>query len=93
MGMNGRFAQNAICGRLILAKLFNFEISGLAHSFLMEIEENVNPGTGKRRFSKIPFENQKNTRSQIVACDSRDRNSTPISCHYYTWVLKQKGRP
>jgi len=31
-----------------LARFFNFEISRLADSFLMEIEENVNPGTEKR---------------------------------------------
>jgi hypothetical protein len=34
----------------LLATFFNFEISGLADRFLMEIEENVNPGTGERRF-------------------------------------------
>jgi hypothetical protein len=38
----------------------------------MEIEEKVNPGTEKRQFSKIPFENSKNMQSQIVVCDSRD---------------------
>ena len=55
-----------------LATFFNFEISGLADTFLMEIEENVNPGIEKRQFSKIPFENRKNMQSQIVACYSRD---------------------
>ena len=35
----------------------------------MEIEENVNPGTGKRQFSKIPFGNRKNMQSQIVVCE------------------------
>jgi len=38
----------------------------------MEVEENVNPGRGKRQFSKIPFENRKNMHSQIVVCDSRN---------------------
>jgi hypothetical protein len=42
-----------------LATYFNFEISGLSDRFLMEIEENVNPGTEKGQFSKIPFENRK----------------------------------
>jgi len=51
-----------------LAKVLNFEISGLAHSFLIKIEENVNPGTEKRQFSKIPFENRQNMQSQIVVC-------------------------
>jgi hypothetical protein len=37
----------------------------------MEIEENVNPGTEKRQFSKIPFENRQNMRYQLVVCDSR----------------------
>jgi hypothetical protein len=37
----------------------------------MEIEENVNPGIGKRQFSKIPFENRQNMQSQIVVCHSR----------------------
>jgi hypothetical protein len=50
----------------------DFEISGLADNFLMKIKENVNPGTGKRQFSKIPFENRKNMQSQIVVCDSRE---------------------
>jgi len=55
-----------------LTKFFNFEISGLTHSFLMRIEEDVNPGTENRQFSKIPFENRKNLQSQIVICDSRE---------------------
>jgi len=62
-----------------LAKVFNFEISGLPDRFLMEMEENVNPGMGKGQFSKIPFENRTNMQSQIVAYDSRTHNSTPIS--------------
>ncbi len=33
-----------------LAKFFNHEIKWLADRFLMEIEENVNPGTEKRQF-------------------------------------------
>ena len=49
------------CG--FLATFFNFEINGLADRFVMEIEENVNPGTGKRQFSKMPFENRKNMQS------------------------------
>jgi len=36
----------------------------------MEVEENVNPGTEKRQFSKIPFENRKNMHSQLVVYDS-----------------------
>jgi hypothetical protein len=39
----------------------------------MEIEENVNPGTQKGQFSKIPFGNSKNMQYQIVAYDSRDQ--------------------
>jgi hypothetical protein len=40
-----------------LAKFFNFEISGLADRFLMEIEENVNAGAGKRQSQllTLPF--------------------------------------
>jgi hypothetical protein len=34
----------------LLATFFNFEISGLADEFLMEIEENVNLGMEKRQF-------------------------------------------
>jgi len=37
----------------------------------MEIEENVNPGTEKGQFSKIPFGYLKNMQSQIVVCHSR----------------------
>jgi hypothetical protein len=44
----------------LLAKLFTLEIRGLADMFLMEIEENVNPGMEKRQFSKMAFENRKN---------------------------------
>ena len=58
-----------------LAKFFNHEIRGLADRFLMEIEENVNPGTERRQFSKIPFENRKNMQVQIVVCDGRNGNS------------------
>jgi hypothetical protein len=36
----------------------------------MEIEENVNPGMGKREVSKIPFDYRKNKQSQIVVCHS-----------------------
>jgi hypothetical protein len=56
---------------VFLAMLFNFEIKGLADRFLMEIEENVNPGGQERRFSEIPFVNRKNMQSQIVVCHSR----------------------
>jgi hypothetical protein len=77
----------------LLATFFNFEINRLADRFLMEIEENVNPGKETGQFSKIPFENRKNMQSHIVACDSRDRNSKPIIYDYYVWALKQKGRP
>jgi hypothetical protein len=45
----------------------------------MEIEGNVNPETEERQFSKIPFGYPKNMDLQIVAPDSRDHNSTPIS--------------
>lgn len=38
----------------------------------MEIEENVNPRTERRWFSKIALENRKNMHSQIVAPHSRD---------------------
>ena len=55
-----------------LAKLFMFNISGLADRFLMEVVENVNPGTGKKQFSKIPSDYLKNMQSQIVVCHSRD---------------------
>jgi hypothetical protein len=58
-----------------LATLFKIQISELADRFLMEIEEKVNPGTEKRQFSKIPFENSKNMQSQIVICHSRNGNS------------------
>jgi len=37
----------------------------------MEIEENVNPGTERRLFSKIAFENRKKMQSQSVACDQQ----------------------
>jgi hypothetical protein len=56
----------------VLATFFNFEIKGLADRFLMEIEENVNPGTEKRQFSKIPFEDRKHMQSQTVVCYSRE---------------------
>ena len=62
-----------------LATFFNIQISGLPNRFLLEIEENVNSGRGKRRFLKIPFEYRKNMQSQIVVCYSRDQNATPIS--------------
>jgi hypothetical protein len=52
-----------------LAKFFNHEIRGLADRFLTEIEEDVNPGTEKRQFSKIPFGNQKNMQPEIVVCE------------------------
>ena len=37
----------------------------------MEIKENVNPGTQKGEFSKIPFEYRKNMQCQIVVYHSR----------------------
>jgi hypothetical protein len=43
--------------RRVLATFFDSKISVLADRFLMEIEENVNPGTEKRQFSKITLEN------------------------------------
>ena len=55
-----------------LATFFNIQISGLSDRSLMEMEENVNPGTRKRKFSEIPLGNRKNMQSQIVVCDSRD---------------------
>ncbi len=54
-----------------LARFFNFEISRLAHRFLLKIEENVNPWTEKKRFSKIRFENRKNMQSQRVVSVSK----------------------
>jgi hypothetical protein len=57
-----------------LATFFNFAINSLADRLLMEIEENVNGDGEKRRFSQIPFGNRKNLQSQIVVCDSRNRN-------------------
>jgi len=44
----------------ILVTFFNFEINRLTDRFIVEIEENVNPGTEKRQFSKTAFENRKN---------------------------------
>ena len=54
-----------------LAKLFMFNISGLADKFLMEIEENGNPETVGWQFLNIPFNYLKNMESRIVVCDSR----------------------
>ena len=54
---------------------FNIQIGRLADRFLMEIQENVNPGAETRQLSKIPFEYRKNMQSQIVVCHSRDRHS------------------
>jgi len=42
-----------------LAKVFNFEISGLPDRFLMEMEENVNPGMGKGQFSRYALAKKK----------------------------------
>ena len=63
MGLKGVKTRHKIRGVssvkrdcIFLATFFNIQISGLADRFLMEIEENVNPGTGKRQFSKIPYE-------------------------------------
>jgi hypothetical protein len=58
-----------------LATFSNFEISGLADRFLIEIEENVNPRVEKRQPLKIPSENRKNMQAQIVACNSREMQS------------------
>ena len=58
------------CEYNVLATFFNIQISGLAERFLMEIEENVNPGTQKGGFSEIPLGNRKNMQSQIVFCYS-----------------------
>ena len=38
-----------------LATFFNIQINRLADRFIMEIEENVNGGEEKGRFSQIPF--------------------------------------
>jgi hypothetical protein len=57
---------------MYLATLFNIEIRVLPDRSLMEIGENVNAGAQEQQFSKISFENRKNTQSQMVACDSRD---------------------
>jgi hypothetical protein len=56
---------------MYLATLFNIEIRVLPDRSLMEIGENVNAGAQEQQFSKISFENRKNTQSQMVACDSR----------------------
>jgi hypothetical protein len=69
----------------LLATFFNFEINRLADRFLMEIEENVNPGKETGQFSKIPFENRKNMQSHIVACDSRYLLSWTDSADLNTW--------
>jgi hypothetical protein len=58
----------------------------------MEIEENVNPRTEKRQFSKMPSENRKNMQSHIVTCDSSDYNSTRIRWDCHMWALKQSSR-
>jgi hypothetical protein len=73
-----------------LAKFFNFEISGLADRFLMEIEENVNLGTEQRHFSKIPFENRNNMQSQMVVCYSR--NQTPPPRVEFTICRHKEGK-
>ena len=66
-----------------LATFFKPEINGLGDGFLMKIEENVNPGTEKRQFSKIPFENLKNMQSQIVVCDQQQSNIITECEAYY----------
>jgi hypothetical protein len=43
----------------LLAALFNFEISGLADRFLMEIEQNVNSGWEKGSFQRYLFRTEK----------------------------------
>ena len=43
-----------------LATLFNIQINGLADRFLMEIEENVNPGTEKGSFQRHLLRTDKN---------------------------------
>ena len=68
-----------------LATFFNFEISGLADRSLMEIEENVNPGTQKGGFSEIPLGNRKNMQSQIVVCDNRKRESPYSASRCIFW--------
>jgi hypothetical protein len=62
-----------------LANFFNIQINRLADSFLMEIGANVNPGTGKPRFSKIPFENRTNMQFQIVVCEAAITRMVPIA--------------
>ena len=44
----------------------------------MEIGANVNPGTGKPKFSKIPFENRINRQFQIVVCDRQLKKARPL---------------
>jgi hypothetical protein len=72
--------------RRYLATSFNIENSELADSFLMEIEENVNPGTEKSQCSKMLFGNRKNMQSQIVVGYSGYRMSAVsiISSSYTT---------
>jgi hypothetical protein len=77
-----------------LATLFNIQISRLPDRSLMEIEENVNGGEEKGRFSQIPFGNRKNMQSQIVVCDSKDQKHCPVRPLHNTWAERQneKGR-
>jgi hypothetical protein len=72
-GRNTRYGDSVQSRKSIdLATFFSFEISMLADRFLMEIEENVNPGAEQRQFSKILFDYLNNMHSQIVAFDSND---------------------
>jgi hypothetical protein len=52
----------------LLATLFNVQINVLVDRFLMEIEENVNPGPQKGEVSEIPLGNRKIMQTQIVVC-------------------------
>jgi hypothetical protein len=70
MGINGKEGKAQDVGAtavrrdyIFLAKFFNIQINGLSDRFVMEIRENVTPGTEKRQFSKIALENRKNMRS------------------------------
>ena len=87
----GRSAQRGFITDTL--PFFNFEIKGLADSFLMEIEQNVNPGMEKGQFLKIPLGNRKNMQCQIVACDQQRvvfwRGYLPIIMHdtyLYSWI-------
>ena len=77
-----RNSKDQVGGYISLATLFNIEIRVLPDRSLMEIGENVNAGAQEQQFSKISFENRKNTQSQMVACDSRYVDSRLIRSNH-----------